>query len=150
MRFFSLTLLACGLCLSLGMAAPAADDKDDTKQIQGTWVVDPATFAEVKDEKTRKEAIKQSKSVRIIFEGDNFTLKHPPGNEEKGEFRLDPSKKPKHIDLGGGVQGIYELKGGTLKLCWDQQSKTNGRPTKFSLRQDKDTVHYFVLKRAEK
>jgi uncharacterized protein (TIGR03067 family) len=140
------------LFLALWLAGISlADEKgDDLKRIQGTWVVDPATFAEVKDEEARKETLKASKAVQIIFEGAAFTIKHPPANEEKGLFRLDPAKKPKQIDMSDGVKGVYELVEDTLKLCWDQQAKTNGRPTKFSLRQEKDSVHYFVLKREKK
>jgi uncharacterized protein (TIGR03067 family) len=151
MRSSLLALLACGLWLAVGMFAPGRGDRDDdAKRIQGTWVVDPATFAEVKDERTRKEALERSKSVRIIFEGDTFTMKHPPGNEETGPFRLDPTKKPKQIDFTDQAKGIYELKADMLKLCWDQQGKANGRPTTFSLRQPKETVHYLVLRREKK
>jgi uncharacterized protein (TIGR03067 family) len=77
-------------------------------------------------------------------------LKHPPANQEKGGFRLDPTKKPKQIDMSDAARGIYELEGDTLKLCWDQRATTNGRPTKFAHDKDKDTVHYFVLKREKK
>jgi uncharacterized protein (TIGR03067 family) len=151
MRFWSFAVLACVFALAIGRCVRGGDDKDDdVKGIQGTWLVDPATFAEVKDKEALKEALKGSQDVRIIFEGDKYTMKHPPGNEEKGAFRLDPSKKPKEIDFGDRANGIYELEGDTLKLCWDQQGKTNGRPTKFSLKQDKDSVHYFVLKREKK
>jgi uncharacterized protein (TIGR03067 family) len=151
MRISSLALLACGVCLSAVVSTPAAGEKDDDmKRLQGTWVVDPATFEEVKDEAVRKEVLKDSQAIRITFAGDTFTLKHPPANDEKSMFRVDPSKNPKEIDMGDGVKGIYELDGDRLKLCWDQQGKVNGRPTKFSLRQGKDTIHYFVLKREKK
>ena len=150
MRFWSFALVACGFPLTVGMTAPGGEDKDDVKQIQGTWIVDPATYAEVKDEEALKELLKESKAIRITFDGDAFTMKHPPANEEKGTFRLDPDKKPKQIDFGEGAKGIYELEGDALKLCWDQQAKTNGRPAKFSLHQEKETVHYFVLRREKK
>jgi uncharacterized protein (TIGR03067 family) len=150
MRSWSFALLACGLSLAVGALAPAGDEKDDDmKRIQGTWVVDPVTYKDVKDKEVLKEVLKAAESMRFIFEGDTFTLKHPPDNEEKGGFRLDPTKKPKQIDMRDGAQGIYELEGDTLKLCWDQQAKTNGRPTKFA-HDKKDSVHYFVLKREKK
>jgi hypothetical protein len=46
-------------------------------------------------------------------------------------------KKPKQIDLLGDLgplqaQGIYELEKDRLKLCWDRQFKTRGRPTRFA------------------
>jgi uncharacterized protein (TIGR03067 family) len=150
MRFLSFGLLAGVFSLAIIMSSPGAGGKTDDKLIQGTWVVDPGTYAEVKDEKARKEALQASKSVRIIFDGERCIMKHPPGNEEQVFFRLDSTKKPKQIDFGEGAKGVYELEGDTLKLCWDQQAKTNGRPTKFSLRQEKDSVNYFILKREKK
>jgi uncharacterized protein (TIGR03067 family) len=98
---------------------------------------------------TRRHS-RPARQSRSFSRARPFTIKHPPANEEKGLFRLDPAKKPKQIDMSDGVKGVYELVEDTLKLCWDQQAKTNGRPTKFSLRQEKDSVHYFVLKREKK
>jgi hypothetical protein len=43
-----------------------------------------------------------------------------------------------------------ELKRDTLKLCWDQQAKENGRPTQFVRDKGKTSVHYLVLKREKK
>jgi uncharacterized protein (TIGR03067 family) len=138
------------LGFALGLSAAGAPPADDTKTIQGTWVVDPSTFKGIEDKEVLKEAIKQAESIRFVFTGDTFTLKHPPANEEKGGFRLDPTKNPKQIDLSDAARGIYELDGDTLKLCWDQRGKDNGRPTKFDHDKDKGTVHYFVLKREKK
>jgi uncharacterized protein (TIGR03067 family) len=135
-----------GLSLAVGVLASAGDAKEDATKLQGTWAVDPAMYKEVKDE----EAVKAMKAVRVIFEGDTVTFKHPPGNEEKAGFHLDPTRKPKQIDMSNGVQGIYELKGDSLRLCWDQQAKTNGRPTKFAHDKDKASVHYLILKREKK
>jgi uncharacterized protein (TIGR03067 family) len=123
------------------------DDKDDAKKIQGTWVVDPSTFKGVEDKETLKEVLKEAESMRFVFAGDTFTMRHPPANEEKGGFRLDPTKNPKQIDLTDSARGIYELDGDTLKLCWDQRGKDNGRPTKFAWAKDKGTIYYYVLKR---
>jgi uncharacterized protein (TIGR03067 family) len=135
-----------GLLMSAGTLALAKDSTSDAKRIQGTWVIDPATYKDIKD----KEAVKAAKDVRIIFEGDTVTFKHPPGNEERVKFVLDATKKPKQIDMSEGAKGIYELDGDTLKLCWDQQAKTNGRPTRFADVKDKPSVHNLGLKREKK
>ena len=112
MRLLFIAVLAIVLPLA-ARAARAADDKgDDAKQLQGTWVIDPAAYKDEKD----PEVVKQMKAVRIIFDGDTLTVRHPPGNEEKGGFAVDPSKKPKEIDLSDKAKGIYELDGDTLKL----------------------------------
>jgi uncharacterized protein (TIGR03067 family) len=131
-------------------AATVNEKDDDAKRIQGTWVVDPAVYKDVKD----KEVLKEMKAVRVIFAGDSFTMKHPPGNEEKGSFRLDTSKKPKQIDLssrgGGKAQGIYELGKDNLKLCWTREFKTRGRPTRFAHAKEGNDPFLLVLIREKK
>ncbi len=136
--------LIAALCLA-GISF-AADDTGDVKRLQGTWVVDPAMYKDVKDH----EAVKALKAIRVVFQGDSVTFKHPPGNEETGPFRLDPTRTPKQIDLIDAARGIYELRGNSLKLCWDQRGKANGRPTKFAHDKAKETVHYLLLKREKK
>jgi uncharacterized protein (TIGR03067 family) len=140
------------LGLAVGPSVPAAPDKDDdVKTIQGTWIVDPDVYKDVKD----KEVVKEMKAVRVVIERDSCTFKHPPGNEEKGSFRLDPSKKPKQIDLLSDMgkvqaQGIYELEKDHLKLCWDRQFKTQGRPTKFAHAKEGNDPFLLVLIREKK
>jgi uncharacterized protein (TIGR03067 family) len=139
------------LWLAVGVAVPAADKDDDAKSMQGTWVVDPDVYKDVKD----KDLIKAMKAVRVVIDGDSFTFSHPPGNEEKGTFRLDPSKKLKQIDFLSDMgtlqaQGIYELEKGRLKLCWDRQFKKRGRPTKFAHAEEGNDPFLLVLIRETK
>jgi uncharacterized protein (TIGR03067 family) len=129
---------------SRGDARALAQDgaSDDARRLQGTWFIDPAIYKDVRD----KEALQSIKAVRVIFARDSVTFKHPPGNEEKVFFHLDPSKKPKQIDFSEGVKGIYEPNGDTLKMCWDKRAKTRGRPKQFPT--DKKTdLDFLVLKR---
>ncbi len=151
MRFWSFALLACGLSLAIGTFAPGRGGKDDdAKQIQGTWAIDPAMYKNVGDKEAIELLVALSKEMRVVFDGDSVTFHSPPGKEQKARFRLDSTKKPKQFDLSDEEKGIYELEGDTLKLCWDHEAKTNGRPTKFAHDEDKDSVHYFVLKREKK
>jgi uncharacterized protein (TIGR03067 family) len=154
MRFSVAVLLALAVRAGGQPAQPADDKADDAKKLQGVWVVDPATFAGVPDKEAVKEAIKEVSSMRFTFRGDTLTIRHAPGpppfekgREEPTPFRLDPTKSPKQIDMTDSAVGIYELNGDTLKLCWDQRGRENGRPTKFAHDKDRDTVHFFVLKR---
>jgi uncharacterized protein (TIGR03067 family) len=142
-----------GASLLLGPVAlqPGDDKGDDTKRLAGTWIIDPVTYKDAKDKDLRNELA----AVRVIFEGDSLTLMHPPGNEEKGPFQLNPSTAPKQIDLFGDMgklqaQGIYELEKDHLKLCWDRQFKTRGRPTKFAHGKDGDEPFLLVLVREQK
>jgi uncharacterized protein (TIGR03067 family) len=147
-------ILFAGLTLTLslgvtGVVLALGEKDDDTKLIQGTWVVDPAVYKDVKDE----QMVKEMKAVRVIFAGDLVTIKHPPGNEEKTVFRLDGSKKPKQVDFTnplGKVEGIYELGKDTLKLCWTREYKTRGRPTEFAHAKEGNDPFLLVLIREKK
>ena len=151
MRLLLFVGLTFTLVLDVVSMVPAGDETDDAKLIQGTWVVDPDVYKDVKD----KEVVNEMKAVRIVFEGDSCTFKHPPSNEEKGPFRLDPSKKPKQIDLLSDMgkvqaQGIYELGKDRLKLCWTKELKTRGRPTKFAHAKEGNDPFLLVLSREKK
>jgi uncharacterized protein (TIGR03067 family) len=144
-------LVGLTFILSLGIAdvVPAAGETEDAKLIQGTWVVDPVVYRDVKDE----EVVKEIKAVRVIFAGKSFTIKHPPGNEEEGVFRLDASGKPKQIDFITGfdkAEGIYELGKDNLKLCWTREVKTRGRPTRFAHAREGNDPFLLVLIREKK
>ena len=145
MRQWLSIVSALGLSLLAAAALPAGEDKeDDAKRLQGTWVIDPASSKNEKDKDRREELA----LVRVIFDGASLTFQHPTRYEEKGKkgieskeergpFRLDGSKNPKQIDIlnkefGEQAQGIYELDGDKLKLCWDRGFKTRGRPKKFA------------------
>jgi uncharacterized protein (TIGR03067 family) len=107
-------------------------------------VIDPASYKDEKDKDIREDLA----LVSVIFEGESLTFKHPTRYEENGKrgiemkaeggpFRLDESTNPKQIDLldkdsGVQAQGIYQLDGDKLKLCWDREFKTRGRPKKFT------------------
>jgi uncharacterized protein (TIGR03067 family) len=152
MRLVLSALITLGFLAAAATPSPTRDDKeDDAKLLQGTWVIDPLTYKDEKD----KDRVKELSAVRLIIDGNSFTMKHPPGNEEKGTFRLDASKKPKQIDLFGDIgnlqaQGIYQLEKDNLKLCWDREFKTRGRPTKFAFGKDGNEPFLLVLKRSEK
>jgi uncharacterized protein (TIGR03067 family) len=80
-------------------------------------------------------------------------MSHPgsDGKTEEANFTLDPSKKPKAIDVtpltgkdsGRALLGIYSIEGDTLKICVATGRRTP-RPTKFK---GGDGVVFLVLKR---
>jgi uncharacterized protein (TIGR03067 family) len=69
----------------------AVDADKDTKQLQGTWSV---VMAELGGKKVSEDELKD---VKVIFQGNMMTLQY--GKEEKGTFKLDPSKKPKAMGV---------------------------------------------------
>jgi uncharacterized protein (TIGR03067 family) len=132
------------LVLAAGfLAAPVPNDKPkDEQAIQGTWVV-------VSAENNGKPA-DDIKGEKLILKDGKVTMT-TKNKEEKGTYKIDPTKKPKTIDLTeeGKTEpspGIYALEGDTLKLC--VSSKPSERPTEFS---GKPKNHMLiVLKRQKK
>jgi RNA polymerase sigma-70 factor (ECF subfamily) len=127
-------------------AAPrlAVQDKTDKEKLQGTW---HAVSGEVGGKDVSEEF---AKKLSIVFAGDKITLaglvRGEKENGVEGTFKLDPTAKPKAIDIHitnkeDGV-GIYELDGDTLKLCMVEA--TLERPTEFA---GKDRQVLIVLKR---
>ncbi len=127
--------LLAPLCLSLGLLASQSDraaiDQAERKAIQGTW---NATGLELGGQAAPADFVakgryKFDKDLLTIYEGDDI--------RGKARFVLHPDQSPTGIDLiaespnqdeGKKVEGIYEIKDGTLKLCFSQGK----RPTQFT------------------
>lgn len=114
------------LILSLSLAVlPAGADgpQDEATKLQGTWAVVSADGIDVpKDAVKRLKVVIRRETFRLMVpgrEGEQEKLRE----KEKATFKLDPSKKPKAIDLtkdpkGSITRGVYELDGDTLTLVW--------------------------------
>jgi uncharacterized protein (TIGR03067 family) len=131
-----LTTLSVALLL-----AAAPDPKDDAKKdqeaLQGTW-------RPVSSEQGGKDQTDEAKDHTLTFEKDTFTVKKGDEVRVKGTFKLDPSKKPKAIDMtvtqgprdddkGKELHGIYELDKDTLKWCTSEpggEARPKGFATK--------------------
>ena len=89
----------------------------------------------------------KAKNFEMVFAGDKVTVPRKDGSEEVG-YKLDPNKKPKHIDLlieeGKTAKGIYLLDGDTLKLCFDKDY--GDRPAEFDAKEGTKRI-LMVLKR---
>jgi RNA polymerase sigma factor (sigma-70 family) len=144
-------------------SAPAPEGPDDAmkkeiKLLEGEWKVSTMEFG-----KTEVPAEMLTK-YKFTFAGDKLTWDAPRGITVKAmklypsdgvfpsTFTIDPSQKPKQIDItfhdkkgDRKVMGIYEIKDDTLKLC------TGGlrRPTEFSSKDD-NRAGYIELKRVKK
>src|SRR5271166_1993037 len=100
----------------LVVAAPAPPEKEkkDEEKLQGTWVVVSAVNG------GRPEGDDVT-SAKLEFQGDTVIV-HDPRRDEKAKIKLDPTKKPKTIDItpeeagapGKVILGIYELNGDEL------------------------------------
>ncbi len=127
-------LLALGAGLLFAAQLPAQDAKTEQKRIQGEW-----ELVSLERDGT-KASEKVVKSFRRKIDGNKYTVTIQKGGDTQtvtGTFRLDPTKKPKAIDVRTMVNGeekmvlgIYELKGDTQRIC---MGPVDGpRPTEFS------------------
>jgi uncharacterized protein (TIGR03067 family) len=137
MSRYVVTVLVIGLLLG---AAPAPEDKakKDREALQGTW-------RWVLSEQGGKELGDDLRQHTLIFEKDTFAVKLGGRVIVGGKFKLDPSKKPKTIDMtvtdspgdldkGKEIHGIYELDKDTLKWCTSEPGGTD-RPKEFSTKE---------------
>ncbi len=112
------------------MRTARSDGPKDADAIQGTW---RAATAELGGKPFPDEV---RKSITLTLKDDKYTVTVGK-NPDHGTVKLDPSAKPKAMDITGTegpnkgkkIPAIYELDGDTLKVCYDLSGK--GRPTAF-------------------
>lgn len=103
----------------------------DRERLQGTW---ECTLLE-RDGRVVYSG-EQAKTARVTFQAETVTFEDG-GTTLEGQFRLDPSQRPKTFDLtlteGDDVVtypvGIYELSDDTFRLCFAFPARV--RPTRF-------------------
>ena len=117
---------------------PAAADKgkDDKEAIQGTWQLSGLEMGG--KEAPDNDEIKKMKSGKWVVTADKITIAVPGQDEHNVSYKLDPTKKPKEIDLtpldgpenekDKVVPGVYSLEGDVLKLCFPVPSAQQTRP----------------------
>ena len=122
------------LALAVGLLLAADDTKKDKELIQGAWrPVSGEQGGTAQDD---------AKEHLLTFEGDMFSIKRGDQQFIKGTFTLDPSQKPKTIDMkvtegrkeedkGKMVRGIYEVSKDTLKWCTAEPGSED-RPKEFA------------------
>ena len=122
--FITLTLV-----LSI-MQTAKSDGPKDSDAIQGTWL---ASAAELGGKPFPEEV---RKSIKLTLKDGKYTVTVGK-NPDQGTVRLDPSAKPKALDVigtegpnkGKTIRAIYERDGDTLRVCYDLSGKD--RPTEF-------------------
>jgi uncharacterized protein (TIGR03067 family) len=94
---------------------------EDKDRLQGTWKA-------VKMESQGREATEDEvKKGTMVIKGDKLTTVRPDGFTAESQITIDPTQRPKTIDLvpqdgpdtekGKTFRGIYKLDGDTLTLC---------------------------------
>jgi uncharacterized protein (TIGR03067 family) len=128
---------------ALALLLPAGEPGGDLKEVQGTWRVVILMDS--------GETIAVAKASRVTIAQDKLTLKDKAYPLEV-KFTLDPSKNPRRIDLGTEptqYPGIYELKGDTLKICYNERPRGE-RPTVFGSMANSPSDVLLVLEREKK
>jgi uncharacterized protein (TIGR03067 family) len=139
----ALILLVVGSFLAVN--DPKVDlAKEEITRLQGTWSF---VSMEVQGVKTSD---KDFKKYTVVLEGDQYTVSAGDKIAAQTTFRLDPTKKPKTIDLIDiknvrVIRGIYSLEADKLTIC-DRGAEKGARPTEFATRPDSGLV-LVVLKR---
>lgn len=120
--------LLLGLALTLAAPAPKKSDEPPPAKLEGEWVVESI-------EGPKDDTPPGTITMRIA----DGMISIKEGKREKPEdagYTIDATKKPATIDIrpDGGpkvqvVQGIYEVKGDTLKICFGRDGVD--RPTEF-------------------
>ncbi len=140
---WSYGILAVGLVLT---AAGAQDDaaKKDLESLQGVWQF---VSLEVEGKGLPEDP---DKPIKLIVKGNRAIHPGREGKNKETIIRLDPSRKPKAIDMsplagpdkGKAALGIYAIDGDMLKICAGTLGKD--RPTEFKAGKN---VVLMVLKR---
>ncbi len=139
--------LFLALFAALVPSVRANDEADELEKLQGVWSVASA------QENGKEQADEKSKKLSIVIKDDVFSFKfegQPKTLDMK--LKLDPSVKPKAVDLASTVRegqvayGIYEMDKDELKVCWSRNGKA--RPAEFSTEEGDDRI-FLTLKRAK-
>ena len=123
-------ILHLGLVIATLMTVSAADTPHDAKAVQGNW---KPIKAELGGQPMTEDVLK---TIRLKLENGNYEVfvgEHP----DRGTYTLDSSTSPKSITVTGTegpnrgrtFPAIYELKGDTLRICYDLSGAK--RPTEF-------------------
>jgi uncharacterized protein (TIGR03067 family) len=126
MKYF----LSICLTVAASLTAFAGDPPDDAKVVQGNWVPVKAELAG----QPMADAVLKIISLKL----DNGKYEVFVGNEpDRGTYTVDSTTQPKSMTVTGtdGVNhgktfpAIYELKGDTLRICYDLSGAKH--PTEF-------------------
>jgi uncharacterized protein (TIGR03067 family) len=123
-------VLYLGIMVVASLTAFAADPPDDDLAIRGNWTPARADLGG----QPMAEAV--LKSIRLKLDSGKYEV-FVGDKPDKGTYRLDSASKPKGMTITGTEgpnQGktfpaIYELKGDTLRICYDLSGAK--RPTEF-------------------
>jgi uncharacterized protein (TIGR03067 family) len=123
-------IFCIGLAVAASLSAFAADPPDDAKAVQGSWTPARAELGgqPVANDVLKIISLKLENGKYEVFVGDK---------PDRGTYTIDSTTKPKSMTITGTegpnngrtYPAIYELKGDTLRICYDLSGAK--RPTEF-------------------
>ena len=126
-------ILCIALTIAASLTAFAADAPDDAKAVQGNWKPVKAELAgqPMTDEVLKTISLKLDNGKYEVFVGVQ---------PDKGTYTIDSTTEPRSMTITGTdgpnkgrtYPAIYELKGDTLRICYDLSGAK--RPTEFKTR----------------
>src|SRR5262249_352427 len=132
--------LALGLWQAGGVAGNEKAGKQEIAMLEGTWKLVKA------ESEGKPEPLEDAPYTTITIKGHTITFFKGKDPVRTIGFRIDPSKKPKWIDLkspdpklGPDMPGIYQLEKDQLTICSVRGYRNDKpeRPTDFSTKSDK-------------
>ena len=123
-------ILGLGLTIAASLTAFAADPSDDAKAVQGGWLPVKAELAG----QPMPESVLKTISLKLDHGKYDVSA---AGEPDKGTYTLDAASNPKGMSITGTegpnngktYPAIYEIKGDTLRICYDLSGTK--RPTEF-------------------
>jgi RNA polymerase sigma factor (sigma-70 family) len=117
----------------------AADEvQADLAALRGTWISEAVTETVIENGKPQPP--RQRKDTYVISDDKLIQLGEDGMIDEEWTIRLDPTRKPKTIDLIsyrlGTLWGIYRLEGDSLKIRYSDEKEK--RPAKISSEKESD------------
>jgi uncharacterized protein (TIGR03067 family) len=127
--------------------------KKDQDRIQGDWKVESL---KVNGQEPPGEEGERIKSVTVKITADKIVVTMD-GHDKESTYKLDPTAKPKTIDIihrppdqeEEKALGIYKLEGDTLTICAPRDPNAKERPKEFESKEDSGII-LMVLKRVKK
>ena len=123
-------ILCIGLAVAASLSAFAAGSHGDEKAVQGSWKPVRAELAgqPMADDVLKIISLKLDNGKYEVFVGDK---------PDRGTYTIDSKTKPRSMTVTGTegpnngktFPAIYELKGDTLRICYDLSGAK--RPTGF-------------------